>query len=220
MAADALDTLDAVDAVDALSALDALGALHTSGGGAVDALDRVLCTLAVTDGRACLGVHVIPGAYRVRVHAALTPAFPTPEAELVARAVIEHLALCRTRDLLATLDLLVHEVQHVYDRQQRAQTRAMGRPHALGATPCPLLAHDACTLYCALALSALPTSAARREALGMVAGRELPLACPACGLERPWSVSCYVPRGAKRRALDSPVAWCWQCRHVLSASAG
>ena len=182
--------------------------------------DLVLCTLNDIGGYVHLGVHVLPGSFRVRVHAALAPAFPTAESELVARAAIEHLSLAKTRDLLASLDFLTVWVQEQYERTRRAQTRVLGRPHALATMPYALLAHDVCTLYSVLSLSVLPTRWLRRGAMETLAGTRLPDACGACGLQAPWSVSCYLPTGARRRAVPDPVAWCWQCRRVFSATDG
>jgi hypothetical protein len=204
--------------------------------------DIALCVLQLYSGgegggdggkseeRVMFRVHVIPWSFRQRVHEALTRA-RTPllaenlAADALARLAIEAMTLRRTRQLLATLDLLRLEIQGTYDTMRRSQARASGRPACLASIPHPLLAHDACTLYSALALALASPAAARRRALAHVAGRaSLPARCEACGLEKPWAVSCFVPRASVRGGMrlephDEPVAWCWECRSHPPAAA-
>lgn len=186
--------------------------------------DAVLCVLQIVDGLAMLRVHVLPWSFRGRVHEALALARrPAPTASDLAsdafgRVVIDAMALRRTRQLLETLDLLRLEVQGSYDAIRRSQARVSGRPACLASIPHPLLAHDACTLFSALALAMLTPGAPTRRALAHVAGRaSLPARCEACDLEHPWAVSCFLPRASVRggwrlTAYDTPAAWCWGCR--------
>lgn len=190
--------------------------------------DVALCVLQVVDGRAMFRVHVIPWSFRGRVHEALALArqplldhLQSLATDAVARLAIDAMTLRRTRQLLLTLDLLRLEIQGSYDAMRRCQARATGRPACLASIPHPLLAHDACTLFSALSLALLSPAAARRRALEHVAGKALPAQCEACGLERPWAVSCFVPRASVRGGMrwtahDAPVAWCWGCRTAVA----
>ena len=197
--------------------------------------DAVLCSLQIVDGRAMLRVHVVPWSFRGRVHEALTRArqpladdmFATGAAataaslasDAFARLAIDAMTLRRTRQLLQTLDLLRLEIQGSYDALRRSQARATGRPACLASIPHPILAHDACTLFSALALSLLAPGGCTRRALAHVAGQEeLPARCGACDMDdHPWAVSCFLPRASVRGGMrwtahETPVAWCWGCR--------
>jgi hypothetical protein len=189
--------------------------------------DIALCTLQIVDGAAMLRVHLIPWSFRSRVHEALARArrplldhLQSLAADAVARLAIEAMTLRRTRQLLQTLDLLRLEIQGSYDAMRRSQARATGRPASLASIPHPLLAHDACTLFCALSLALVNSSVSRRRALAYLAGKEeLPERCEACGMDQPWAVSCFLPKasvrgGMRLTAFDDPVAWCWGCRAI------